>query len=37
MMPYWLAFAEEKKKIANKELVLDQAQILCNLKVITLF
>ena len=36
MMPYWLAFAEDKKKIANKDLVLDQAQILRNLKVITL-
>ena len=36
MMPYWLAYAEDKKKIANKDLVLDHAQILRSPKVVTL-
>ena len=34
MMPCWLAFTEDKKKIANKDLVLGQAQILRSPKVI---
>ena len=34
-MPCWLAFAEDKKKIANKYLVLGQAQALRSPKVIT--
>ena len=35
MMPFWLAFAEDKK-IANDDLVLDQTQILRSPEVITL-
>ena len=34
MMPCWLAFAEDKKKIAIKDLVLGQAQTLRSPKVI---